>query len=318
MNDFKTININDLIAICHIMDKYENLNMEIKKIMNIKGNKMLSFKLSKINNNICFGKIRKFYINNKEAIDIFNKYSNFTTFIFHSYDLNDYDTDYFYNYILNNNNNLNNIMEVLYKLKSLGFIIIYMNENYYFDNTTYTIFKNLNDNNSIEYLDNIEALPSYLEKKVKYKTNGSNYRISLNNKFHIKSYKESIELNSLVFDPSILPEKLDKENTFDKIINLNKKLENENENLRNSININISIEDLIIQYQIASKMIEKINNDSYKVLLKNNLENIKNNLEELKTISDNYSKEIINNYSLINDETINEEKKLCLQQRNKN
>ena len=88
---------NNIIALCHILDDFEEFNKRLIPVISSKYNRNFVFKLWDISEGkFRFGarKAKKFYKENKSVIDTINKYTNITRFINANYDWqgNLYDT----------------------------------------------------------------------------------------------------------------------------------------------------------------------------------------------------------------------------------
>ena len=152
------------------------------------------------------------------------------------------------------NENIGAIKRLALKIKKLGFDTIIYNEekkeydSYIFKNDLYGEFK---------YFENIKILPTYNQYIIKYKTDNSCYCMT----FKINNFDETIsknniiiELNSLTFNPNKLPNMITNESTIENI----KKLANENKDsitFNNLINMSISTDDLISQYEYTKKCV---------------------------------------------------------------
>ena len=84
MNENYTKNI---IALCYILDEFEEFNKKIKGIISTNNNKKFIFDLYEVSmgNFNCSMKARRFYNENKAVIDTINQYSNLFLFIDSSY-----------------------------------------------------------------------------------------------------------------------------------------------------------------------------------------------------------------------------------------
>lgn len=132
--------------------------------------------------------------------------------------------DYVYEYILNNISKLNNIKELLGKLKQLGFEDIIFNTHMKLTTETFNIYMEVNKNRCITYLDNMEILPSMDIDVIAYVSNETDYRIDLmtssryDNTLVLRG--SIIYLTSLTFDKDKLPDSLDAKVIYDKVASL--------------------------------------------------------------------------------------------------
>lgn len=326
-NETKKVMINNLIALCHIIDNYDefnknlfNLFSEKHNIHNINDNLYKLYEISQ--HKIVIGErvLKKFYQKNKNVIDIINKYSSIWLFISIDYDskrgLVDYsDLNFFYQYILDNKKKLGTILSILNRLKNLGFTILEFDEDSNFINDEYEINTVFRSNCNIEYVDNIEIIPNYQSDIVEYKTSQSNYKMSLHPHSTLeceKFQKRKIIVNSLLFDENRLPKTLTKESTFDKIINLWNDKKKECSIIRNSVNLSMNIESLISSFISTDNLISKLDDIENKNELLEILIKIQTNLEKLKNVSSSYDNSLSKKYS-IPQETFEKEKQKYLE-----
>lgn len=316
--------VDNIIALCHILNDYDEFTCNLSKLIKIKYNRDIINNLYKISNGkLVFGsrKVKKFYKENKSIIDTINKFSSISRFINYNYDSHgnlsdEYGLDYFHKYIMNHQEDMERILSVLEKIKKLGFEEFQFDEKIDFTSDEYVIDTIFGGNPDITYLDNIKVIPSYLNSIIKYKTTGSNYKIiakvSLSN---ILKYGKKIIVNSLLFDPNRLPEEITKECIFDKIISLKNNQQNNCNTIRNSVDLSISVDDLYSQFNITSKTINGLNDVESKEQLQQTLLEIKERLNQLKTISSEYDDSVSKNDSTVTKEKLQEEKQLYLKRR---
>ena len=115
-----------------------------------------------------------------------------------------------------------------------------------------------------------------------------------------------------MFDPNRLPVKLDRKNTFDRIIDLKKQQEEKNTSIRNSVDLSISVSDLDEQLNSTSSIISKLDDVQNKNQLLEVLINIKGEVDKLKTLSEQYDSSISEKEPSLTKEVLDREKKLQL------
>jgi len=314
----------NIIALCHIIDEFEDFNRKLKPFISTKYNRDSVFKLwdvSKGKFRLCAGKEKRFYEENKSIIDTINKYTNITRFINANYDWqgNAYKSaglQSLYQYILKHKKDINKILIVLEKLQELGFERFKFNENLDFtNNDDYDVYTDFRVNYSIVYVDNIVVPPSYCyEGWIDYGTTASNYEMHLK-VIGDKIFPENIELNSLLFDEKRLPERIDKENTFDRIITLKNLQTEKTAAIRNSVDLSVSISDLDHRLSSTAGIINRLNGVENKEQLIEVLSSIKTDVEKLKTLSEEYNSSVSEREPTLTPETLEKEKKLYLERR---
>ena len=137
--------INNLIALYHIMDDFEEFEKKLKPLISTKYNRDFVHDLWKISRGkFTFGafKARKFYKENKTIIDTIGEYSDISSFINRHYDWQGNqigNLHFFYKYLIEHKNEIDKILAVLEKLQELGFTSFEFNEDLDFTKETYNI-----------------------------------------------------------------------------------------------------------------------------------------------------------------------------------
>lgn len=306
----KYVEINNLIALCHILDDFE----EFKRRLRTEYNRDFTLKLRDVSqgkSHIFSKKEKRFYNENKSVIDTINKYSSIDMFIGDIYGYYG-SAQFFYEYLLNHKEDLDRIIELLEKIKQLGFDVFTFNEDLDFTTESYNVYPTFRRNSRIIYVDNIVVPPTYTSE-IDYRTASSNYKIELDVVGdEISEYGGRITLNSLLFDPNRLPESLTKENTFDNILKLKSEQEEKFVAIRNSVDLSISVSDLEYQLSSTSSVISELEDVQNKSQLLEALLNIKGEVDKLKTLSEEYDRSISEKEPSLTKEVLAREKKLQL------
>ena len=295
------IRVDDALALCYIYYLFETFNNNLIKFLSKQKNKAelvneLS-KYSKDKSYDCERKIKRFYNKNKDTIDIINKYSEISKFIYSNYRFSEivtYEHSILNEYMKKNEDILFKIIRVLDRIKELGFCNIEFNENLDFTEEIYITSIYDYRNHRLNYLENLELIPSRHKDEVKYRTKKSNYKI-ISTKC---SNDNRIILNNLTFDESHLPESISPEYIQEQILKLEKDKIPENPKLSN-----LSIEELHLLLYKLNKLYygSSINIETRKQIL-NKIKQVKQKIEELSK----QNKPIINHKI----ETILDEKKI--------
>ena len=316
--------LDSLIVLINFLDEYEefieNLEVFLSKARTDSQN-MLRIVQQLSDGDSLFGKFKekRFYEENKKTIDKICEHSNLMSFVFQNYNYygkrraREFYLDYFYNYFKSNSDKLPQILNLLERLKELGFSEIYFNENFDFAIEEHEIKINMSENKTVSYFDNIEIIPNYDSKTIKYKTTGSNYKMKFK-PFNVSIYGDSIELNSLLFDIDRLPKKVSKEYTFDKIIELSKSKNEECYDIETIVSLNASLIDLNMQLDCISYIISRIDDTKTKEELIKVLFELKQNSHKLKNINSEYSN-VVSQNTCITKEQLEKEKQLYLKRR---
>lgn len=311
----RTIN---LIVICYAIDEFEKFDKDLMKLMSLKNNELILSEIAYIHKgkkSLFSKKEKEFCKRHKLFLELLDKYGSLDNFLWDNYYVINTHKELiqFVKYIKKNKDKIQNIIYVLKTLHDLGFEKILFDESFNFTENTYTISKNIQDNLELVYLDNLKAIPNYDEKIVKYKTKGSNFKITLpviENKVINNPNLNTIILNSLIFDPERLPKNLDKENTFDKLVELTSNVSKENKIIKDTLDLRLGIEDLNTIYNNLLEKITNIDDITKKEELKSLLKQIKIIINNMQTISDEHNQEILLKNINITKEILHEEYKI--------
>ena len=244
---------NNIIALCHIIDEFEEFEKRLITIISTGHNRDFVFKLWEISKGkfkIDARKEKKFYDENKEIIDTINQYSNITRFIndnYSEYGEPNGNLQFFYEYISSHKEGIEQILEVLGKLKELGFWKLEFNDELDFTKEIYNAYLSFDRNSDITYVANAKVIPD-CESHIYYKTTDSNYKMKLilygsTNK-GISKYGRYIVLNSLLFNTNTLPIRIDRENTHEQLLKLKNEQNAKLSILKSSFDSNINVSDL--------------------------------------------------------------------------
>lgn len=314
--------VNNIIALCHLTNRKEETNSFSEELTEI-GYKLDYDKFSIFINKIerlangqhvlLSGFERKFYSKYKEIIDVINTYSDISSFS----NNNKYRNiiDLYNNYILLHKDEITNILAVLNKLLDLGFEEICFNEEYDFTKMVFDFSPECIHYTNMSYLDNIQVIPSY-PGVIKYKSDDSNYKINME---HTDLYLTDSEicLNSLLFDPSRLPNSLNIELIFDEINSKARQYYDINREIKNSVDLSVGINDLLMQAEITGCLFDGLDNVENREELIEILNNIIVEIKKLKKISCDYSDSLSNKEPMLTKEFLEEEKKKYLSKRTK-
>lgn len=325
-DECKRIYTNHLIALCEIGDDYKSFCEDLEKLTKTKFNLNLVQDIYRVMEgrfSIFAGKYKSFIEKHKKTIEILNKYHCLSNFTVLSYDIKGnkmkgLTEDYFYQYLQRNKNNIETIRAVALKLQQLGFDSICFNEKLDFTKREYELLYSCRSN--FQFLENIEVEPTYLQNPTKYKTTGSCYCMDLHysglgTKDGIDKHFRTIELNSLTFDPSRLPDEITVGTTIGVIQKLLEKKKEQYKDLKDSVDLSISIADLEDQFENLKKVLEGIDKVKYNEELSKLLNQMKDILTKLQLLGINLEKQVVDSHQSISNETMENEKKLYLERR---
>ncbi len=324
-NKIKKTEVDSIIALCHILDIYHVFRKNLVEFMDSKSNKTnlnnLN-KLGKLVNGKSLGvpkKVKTFYQDNRSIIDLINNYNNINNFISYNYDLHgniktDSCLELVYYHLLANQDQLHEILAVLEQLRKIGFKEIEFNENLDFTNVEYEVYTNFKYNSDIVYLDNIKVIPNYNDNVVKYKSTNSNYKIVFHPSSYFLSDSSKLIVNSLLLSLTNLPSKLTLE-TIEDLFNKIVMLKQNCNDLKNAVNLSVSIDDLKEQLDTTNKVVLQLQNVKNQEELLALLQKMRRELKLLQAESKIYNESIFQNNPDITYENIENEKKLYLHRR---
>ena len=211
--------------------------------------------------------------------------------------------DNFYNYILKHKIDINKLYKLLERIKNLGFEEFDFCENADFSHEINNISEDLKRNLVINYFENIQVIPSY-PGNIAYYSEGSSYLITLS-PTDISSFRPSIKLNNLEFDPNCLPDKLDVKEFFSKLL-----MENQRYNGGiNAIKYCKDFDNPISNLQLTINKLNELKNRIDSEETKDRLTTLLNSLEEefnrLLGIKNGYIDISLNRYDYLTIEDLN-------------
>lgn len=311
----------NLIALCHIIDDFEEFEKRLIPMISPKYNRDFVCQLLDISEGkfrLGARKAKKFYKENKSIIDSINKYSNISSFINNHYDFHGEpygNLQFFYEYISSHKEEKDKILAILKRLSELDFWKFEFNEELDFTKETHFADLSFRRNPYIIYVAKPQVIPNY-EEYINYGTLNSNYEMKL----HIigdefSKYGSTITLNSLLFDPNDLPENVDRKSTFEQLVKQKNEQKEQSNAIKNSVDLDISILDLENQLSSTNRIIDKLNGVESKMQMLEILSNIEKYVEKLKNLSLQYESSVLEQESLITPAVLEREKKLYLERR---
>lgn len=321
----KKIDTNNMITLCHIVDEFDEFEKRLIPAISPKYNRDFVFQVWDVSQGkfkLGARKAKRFYEENKSVIDAMNQYSNVPMFINQNYGWHGEiigDLRFFYEYLVSHKEDIPKILELLEKLKKLGFTEFEFNEELDFTKEIYGAYLSISDNFALTYVANPQVVPNYTSY-INFTTANSNYKMKLHlsgisdNKEISDSWRE-IELNSLLFDSNTLPEKMDIEHTHGQLIKLKNEQQDKSNIIRSSVDLSMSISDLERKFNSANETISKLDGVNNKEELAAVLVSMKENLEKLKTLSVEHDSSVSQKEPSLTLEVLENEKTLYLRRR---
>lgn len=152
------------------------------------------------------------------------------------------------------------IKGLLEKIDNLGIEEIVLNQNAKISGKTYYMDKSILWNPQFYYVNGIEVVPSYDSNIIKYTTKASPYEIKLGgyDGSFIPIKGSSITVTDLLFDSSLLPDRINDSLIYDHILKKRKEKEKACRQLTSAVDLNIATQDLDAQLQNLEKVVEGI------------------------------------------------------------
>ena len=324
MENNKKINTNNMITLCHIVNEFDEFEKRLIPAISPKYNRNFVFQLWYISRGkfkLGARKAKRFYKENKSVIDAMNQYSSVSMFINQNYGWFGepiVDLRFFYEYLVSHKREIPKMLELLEKLKELGFGKLEFNKELDFSKETYGACLSLSDNFDLTYVANPKVIPNYTSY-INFTTADSNYKMKLElsgiPRKKISDYNREIVLNSLLFDPSTLPEKIDVEHTHGELVRLKNEQQDKINIIRDSVDLSISVSDLERQFNCTSGTISNLGGVKNKEELVAVLTSMKENLEKLKTLSAEHDSNVSQEEPSLTPEVLENEKTLYLRRR---
>lgn len=315
------VSTNNIIALCYILDEFEPFKKRLLKVISPKYNRDFVFQLWNISEGkkvLGARKARKFYLENKDIIDTINAHSNIARFINDSFGYNgetNESLEFFYEYLTAHKDELDKILEVLNKIKSLGIDNFTFNEESDFTKENYGAYMAFRRNFQVICVANPIVMPNYVEH-INYRTSDSHYKLELSvTGDKLSEYGRELDLNSLIFDPSTLPDKLDTEHIFAPLLEQKQKQQQTTDKIRTSIDLSVTISDLEEELNSAEERIKRLTSIEKQQEALTALTLIRTQIEALKTISSEHNKSITTSCPTITEEILEDEKGLYLKRR---
>lgn len=308
-----------LITLCYILEEFEEFRKDLRTLVEKRDVNVIGTISTLARKELVIGKkdVKNFYQKYKKVIDIINR-GNCHITLFLSFVISQdrlYNLDFFYNYLGEHKNELDKIVSLLKKIKSLGIEKLEFTDETFTDKVWKIDDYSCDYVNDFYFMENMVGIPSYLKNI--YKSNGSHYLMKLYSiNDHIKFKK--IMVNSLMFDANLLPEDLSKENTYDKIMEVinSEKLVQYRSDIDDILKLDLPIDEVVKNYNTLYNNILNLKRVKGKKELKEALEELNRSIAKLKNLQVKYNEGIIKDNPLVTGEVIGKEKELFLKKIN--
>lgn len=166
----------------------------------------------------------------------------------------------------------------------------------------------------IVYLENMEILPNYETDVIRYRSKGSNYKLLIGNERYAY-IKNRIFVNDLTFPVESLPQSVRWKSIQNHILKLAESTTKSKKALRNSVDLNVSLQDLDAQMADTCNTFTRIDEVNSKPELVAALTQIQTGIAALYGIKRDYEAEITIENPSLSQQTIKEETKQYVKRR---
>lgn len=313
----------DVMAVSSVLDQLDNFNQNLKELTT-KYNMadiMHHLKRATKGESTLFRKrgIYQFYQENKDTVDTIDKNSDIFMFLSLNYkDDGTMKTDlsYYYEYLLNHNDEKQRIQALLQELQRLNIREITLNEEADFTKEEYHLemWYYCPILNPIVYLENIKVLPNYEKNTIKYHSKRSNYKLLIGNE-RFKHSINKIVVNNMTFPIECLPASTSYDIIRDSILSLAKGTKESKKALQNAVDLDVSLQDLDAQMADTCNTFTRIDEVNSKPELVAALTQIQTGIAALYGIKRDYEAEITIENPSLSQQTIKEETKQYVKRR---
>lgn len=313
----------DVMAVSSVLDQLDNFNQNLKELTT-KYNMadiMHHLKRATKGGSTLFRKrgVYQFYQENKDTVDTIDKNSDIFAFLSLNYDddgtIKPY-LYYYYSYLLDHKNQKEQIQALLQRLNELDIKEIAMDKELDFTREEYR-FESWQCRSflyPIVYLENMEILPNYETDVIRYRSKGSNYKLLIGNERYAY-IKNRIFVNDLTFPVESLPQSVRWKSIQNHILKLAESTTKSKKALRNSVDLNVSLQDLDAQMADTCNTFTRIDEVNSKPELVAALTQIQTGIAALYGIKRDYEAEITIENPSLSQQTIKEETKQYVKRR---
>ena len=311
-----------VLAMCYILDEYEMFKVAVEELEKKAGNRDFTYEVLKLSQGkfLMISKhARRFFYEWENTIKTINEHGYISNFMMANFCWGEEkiaEAMYIYEYLQANRDNLDTIKAVLKKLDELKFNDIELNTGLNFSEKKYHVSTNLYHSIHIPYVANAKTVPNYTTSSVEFYSEDTPYEMEITSSLgQISEYGRKIKLNSLVFDPNLIPDSITKETVFDSIINLKKEQKTEVDAIRNAVDLTIGLEDLTMMISSLINTVNTITDEDIKNKLKASIEVMLEELAKLDVIKEGFEEQIVKENPSITEKKLTLEKNLYKQRR---
>lgn len=305
--NYNEIRVDVLMVLCHILDDFEAFRSS-EDIKNFSFDYTLVEDISRNGSKLLCGQANAFCKRNKNVLDIIDTYMGFAYFMDDTFDLGSHtfrdEVNYFYNYLVAHRDSLDSIISLLEKMQELGILKICCDDSVDFKNEKNSICIRFSGNDSLNYFENMKAVPSSIVDRVSYITTGSKYKIRVSlGGFPI------ITVNDLLFDGSLLPDSVDPHRLFDEIRKLETAVQDDNQKLISYVDAATVITELNLKYYDLKEIFDarERENPENREALRNLLSEFLEVANRISEINSSYGRSIVEGSENLTPELLEED-----------
>ena len=303
---YNEIRVDVLMVLCHILDDFEDFRSS-EYIKSLIFDYNLVEDISRNGSKLLCGPANVFCKRHKNVLDIINKYMGFENFMKATFSLGSHtfigEVNCFYNYLVAHRDSLDSIISLLEKMQELGIFKICCDDSVDFKNEKNSICIRFSGNDSLNYFENMKAVPNSTVDRVSYITTGSKYKIRVLGEYPM------ITVNDLLFDGSLLPDSIDPQILFDEIMKLRTAVQGDNQRLISYVDAATVITELNLKYYDLKKIFgaRERENPENREALRNLLSEFLEVVKGISEINSSYGRSIVEGSENLTPELLEEE-----------
>ena len=314
---YNEIRVDVLMVLCHILDDFEDFRSS-EYIKSLIFDYNLVEDISRNGSKLLCGPANVFCKRHKNVLDIINKYMGFENFMKATFSLGSHtfigEVNCFYNYLVAHRDSLDSIISLLEKMQELGIFKICCDDSVDFKNEKNSICIRFSGNDSLNYFENMKAVPNSTVDRVSYITTGSKYKIRVLGEYPM------ITVNDLLFDGSLLPDSIDPQILFDEIMKLRTAVQGDNQRLISYVDAATVITELNLKYYDLKKIFgaRERENPENREALRNLLSEFLEVVKGISEINSSYGRSIVEGSENLTPELLEEDLIYTLNKRAEN
>lgn len=298
--------IKDLRVICDIYNSFTAFIPELERLYENHPKRDIAELLNRLSHGqeplFTPKDIKEFAKRFQSELQVMNKYGTVENFLTRNFDNKNGTIKQFsplgpyLTYLTAHGDELYRIRDIVKKIDDLGIKNIVLDDNENFSNIIYHLDINREWNPHFSYVHGIEIVPYYKSNIIKYQTEDSPYEIKLGgyDTGFIPKNDSTITVTSLVFDPALLPKKINASLIYNEVVRKSKEKKQTVEQFTNAVDLDSATLVLDLQLQSLEKIVESIQSQGpgMNIPMVNALSALREAALDLKTSSTAYQRQI--------------------------